>query len=149
MVAQEVPQARPHLECFAQYLSGKTNEQLEETFCHTFDNNQTAALEVGWHVFGESYERGAFLVKMRELLRDSGLSEGQELPDHMSHVLSVLGTIDEGLARDLAVNAAAPAAKKICVSLAAGDNPYESVLDAVLEVLNLVVQEPNGCTDHE
>jgi hypothetical protein len=38
-----------------------------------------------------------------------------------------------------------PAVKKICISLAAGQNPYESVLDAVLEVINIHVQETNGC----
>jgi len=34
----------------------------------TFDINPACALEVGWHLFGEDYMRGQFLVRMREEL---------------------------------------------------------------------------------
>ncbi len=143
-VSQGVPSTAEHLAKFATWVNSKTGEEIEEHFSRTFDNSASAALETGWHVFGEAYERGGFLVRMRELLRDNEISEANELPDHLSHVLAVLAKCDNELAREMAEMAAIPAVKKICVSLAANQNPYESVLDAVLVVLNLHVQQPNG-----
>ena len=40
-------------------------EALEEQYIQSFDMNTKGALEVGWHLFGENYDRGVFLVKMR------------------------------------------------------------------------------------
>ncbi|MBT5119702.1 MAG: hypothetical protein HOM34_03140, partial [Planctomycetes bacterium] len=67
------------------------------------------------------------------------------LPDHLVHVLPVLGRTDESLALELVEEVAVPAVTKVCISLAADENPYESVLDAVLVVLNQHVQNQNGC----
>ena len=66
---------------------------LEEAFTGTFDVNPACALEVGWHLFGEEYARGMFLVRMREELRKYGLAESSELPDHVSHVLAIVNAI--------------------------------------------------------
>lgn len=135
------PAAGDALIGFQSYIAGSTPEALEEKFCRTFDNSQSAALEIGWHLHGESYDRGAHLVRMRELLREYGLDEGGELPDHLSNVLQVMAICDPDLSRRLAEEMVEPSVKKICVSLASGQNPYETVLDAVLEVINLHVQE--------
>jgi nitrate reductase delta subunit len=53
---------------------------LEEFYTRTFDINPVSALEIGWHLYGEQYERGAFLVKMRELSRTLGVEESTSLP---------------------------------------------------------------------
>ena len=74
--------------------------ELEELYTRTFDINPVCSLEVGWHLFGEDYNRGAFLVRMRGLLREHGIEEGAELPDHLESVLRVL---DAFVKRDRAV----------------------------------------------
>ncbi|HJM39792.1 MAG: molecular chaperone TorD family protein [Planctomycetota bacterium] len=144
VVANASEVAKEALQPFTEFLKGKSDEEMEELFARTFDNSASAALETGWHVFGEAYERGGFLVKMRELLRENEITEGSELPDHLCHVMAVLARCDDVIASELSQNVAIPAVKKICVSLAANDNPYEPVLDAVLAVLNMHVQETNG-----
>jgi len=144
-VRQLCPAAGTALDGFHEFVVQSTPEQLEEIYTRTFDNSQSAALDLGWHLFGESYNRGALLVRMRELLRQHDLDEGGELPDHLSNVLQVLAACDAETSRQLALEVVEPAVKKICVSLDSGQNPYESVLDAVLEVITLHVQETNGC----
>ena len=38
-------------------------EQIQELYTRTFDINPVCTLEIGWHIFGEDYARGALLVK--------------------------------------------------------------------------------------
>jgi nitrate reductase delta subunit len=145
VVAKESPAAGEALKPFIGLLAERTGEQMEELYASTFDNSQSAALELGWHVFGETYDRGAFLVRMRGMLREHGIEEGIELPDHLRLVLALLARCPEEVALMLAVEAVEPSVRKISVSLAAGDNPYESVMDAVLAILELHQTEVNRC----
>ena len=145
MVASASPKAGAALAPFIEFLGDQTAEKMEELYASTFDNSQTAALELGWHVFGETYDRGAFLVRMRALLRDNDVAEGSELPDHLSLALMAMSRCDEAEALALAKDIVAPAVEKVCVSLAAGGNPYEAVMDAVVATLELHQLESNGC----
>lgn len=104
---------------------------LEELFCRTFDNNADRALEVGWQIWGENYDRGAFLVKMRDLMRRTGVTESAELPDHLSHALKVLGRLDEQSARTLAAAAVYPAVQKMTKAFEGEEHPYRGVLETV------------------
>ncbi len=54
---------------FAEHVKNSSQEEMEELFTRTFDINPVCALEVGWHLFGERYERGTFIVKIRQTLR--------------------------------------------------------------------------------
>src|SRR6266568_3182701 len=56
----------------------------QELYVQTFEFNPACTLELGWHLFGENYERGEFLVRMREQLRRHGIAESNELPDHLT-----------------------------------------------------------------
>ena len=75
-------EAALHVERFVNQISGMTVERLQELFTQSFDLSPLCSLEVGWHLYGEEYARGNFLVAMRGLLRDHGIEESTELPDH-------------------------------------------------------------------
>lgn len=75
-------------------ICGLNTGELQELYTQNFDLNPTCALEVGWHLYGEDYHRGAFLVKMRQQMRDHGLSESSELPDHLSNALRLLDRLE-------------------------------------------------------
>lgn len=81
---------------FASFARGRRSEELEELFIATFDMNNKRALEIGWHLYGQEYKRGLFLVKMRELMREHEVEESSELPDHLSHCLQLLSVMDSG-----------------------------------------------------
>ena len=71
-------------------IAGLSTEQVQELFTRTFDLNPMCTLEIGWQLYGEDYQRGEFLVKMREDLRLFGVAESGDLPDHLSHALALL-----------------------------------------------------------
>lgn len=128
------PDAENDLNDFWQAVRTESCEDLEELYTRTFDNNPDRALEVGWHVFGETYDRGAFLVRMRGLIRDAGLVEGTELPDHLNNLLPVLGRISGEAAADLA-STAERAIARISAVLAQDGSPYVGVLDAAWKLV--------------
>lgn len=131
-LAAEAPEAADALREFGAFVQGRADSELEESFTQTFDLDPTCALEIGWHLYGEDYKRGEFLVEMRRLMRQTGVPEGTELPDHLSHVLAVLSRLDEPEARALAGKALAALAK---MRVAAAGKPYDSALRAVEEHL--------------
>lgn len=89
------------LDPFARFIRQTPETELEELYTRTFDINPLCCLEVGWQIHGDTYERGAFLVKMRGLLREHGVPEGTELPDHLGSMLRLVPRVGEAEAREL------------------------------------------------
>ena len=108
---------------------------LEELYTQTFDLNPVCSLEVGWHLFGENYSRGEFLVLMRQELRKHGLPESTELPDHLTHVLPAVARMEAQQATRFASTYILPALEKMQAGLAGKDSPYQDVLEAIRDVL--------------
>jgi nitrate reductase delta subunit len=129
--AAAVPQGEDFLTAFADALGKLAPEEVEELFTRTFELNPLCALEVGWHLFGENYSRGEFLVQMRQALRQHSLPESTELPDHLGHVLSVLGRLKQDESGLFAEHYVLPALDKMLAGLEGKDNPYENLLAAV------------------
>ena len=128
-LAAQAPEAAAALEPFAALVAASSDTEMEEAFTQTFDLNPACALEIGWHLYGEEYKRGEFLVEMRRLMRRLGVPEDTELPDHLSHVLAVLPLMEREEARELATEKVLPALAKI--RKAAAGHPYDGVLRAI------------------
>jgi len=79
---------------FAEYSADRSLGELQEEFTRTFDLSPKTTLDIGWHLYGEDYARGTFLVKMRQLMRRFDIAESIELPDHLSHILQILAHMD-------------------------------------------------------
>lgn len=116
---------------FAEHVSQCSEAEIQELFTRTFDINPVAALEVGWHLFGERYERGTFIVKMRQTLRDLEIPESTELPDHLTHVLEALGRMDANDADEFANMFVLPALSKMQEAHKGKENAYTNVLDGI------------------
>jgi nitrate reductase assembly molybdenum cofactor insertion protein NarJ len=99
-------------------------EGMQELYTGTFDLNPVATLEVGWHLWGEQYERGRFLAELRERQEALGLADDSELPDHLTLLLPMV-TGDAGLAQKVVA-----ALDKIAKPLDEGGNPYRHVIHA-------------------
>lgn len=129
-LARSCPPAATSVGELADALAGRSRAEREELFVGTFDMSSACALEVGWHLFGEEYERGAFLVRLRGLARRHGIAEEGELPDHLGVVLRLLDRLPQPEARALAGEYVLPAVAKIRAALPA-DNPYALLLRAI------------------
>ncbi len=107
--------------------------EFEELYTQTFDLNPVCSLEVGWHLFGEEYARGAFLVRMREELRKHGIPEATELPDHLTYALRLVERMAPADAGEFSARYLVPALDKMLAALEGKGNPYESVLREIRE----------------
>ena len=147
-LADSHPGAAELLRSFEENTSALSEADLEELFTRTFDLNPVCCPEVGWQLFGERYDRGSFLVWMRAQLREFGLSESGELPDHLLHVLSVLGRMEGDNACRFATDAVGPALARMIPSLEEKENPYAKLMKSVQEILTAdfgpPVETPEG-----
>ena len=123
------------LHSFAKEIEGKPLEQLEELYIQTFDFNPRSTLDVGWHLFGEDFNRGAFLIKIRREMARLGVPESAELPDHLAHILAVLGRMEPEAARNFAVSCVIPAVSKTLDGIPEG-NPYHQVIEGIVALLD-------------
>ncbi|MEP6715080.1 MAG: nitrate reductase molybdenum cofactor assembly chaperone [Terriglobia bacterium] len=119
----------------ANQLAALSTAQIQELFIATFDWNPATSLDMSWHLFGEEYARGEFLVRMRGRLRRYGVPESTELPDHMTHVLAMLARMDDNSAEDFAREFAAPAVAKLQAALEQKKTPFVALARAVRDAL--------------
>lgn len=129
------PRAADLLGAFADRVDRLSATEREELFTQTFDLNPVCSLEVGWHLFGENYNRGEFLVTMRQAMRAHGVEETTELPDHLSHVLATVCRMEPRQANSFTVTYVLPAIEKMLAGLRNKENPFEYLLEACLALL--------------
>ena len=135
--AHAAPGAAAALE-FLEVTAPMTAAELQEEYTAAFDFDPACALDLGWHLFGESRERGAFLAGLREDLKSAGITETHELPDHLTHVLALLGRDDYARGRQLS-DLVMPAVGAIERALTRRGSPYAHVLAAVYAELAALV----------
>ena len=109
--------------------------EMQELYTNTFDWNPAASLDLSWHLYGEQYARGEFLVKMRRTLRGHGIAETRELPDHLTHVLALMSMLEPDAAESAAREYAAPAVAKLVAALEQAQSPFAAPMRAVRAAL--------------
>ncbi|MFQ6677123.1 MAG: nitrate reductase molybdenum cofactor assembly chaperone [Fidelibacterota bacterium] len=120
---------------FSDYVRETVLSKLQEDFTHTFDLNPTTCLDLGWHLHGENYERGMFMVRVREMLRGFEIPETSELPDHLTHILSMLPHLDEENRKVFIKSYVIPATEKIIEGFGDTENPYKHLMQFINDVL--------------
>ncbi len=131
-----------------QALEALSQEEREELYTRCFDINPTASLELGWHLYGEQYERGSFLVLMREALRNAGIDEGGELPDHISSVLRFVARLDDESRREFARRYLRRALTTMRDKWQGEHHPYVHCLEAVYLLIEDVTHSHEGEHSH-
>lgn len=111
---------------------------LEESYTSTFDLDPTCCPYVGFHLFGETYKRSVFLVRLKAHARELGIELGSELPDHVTAVLRILAASDDDdFKTELATAALLPAVRRMAgthddeAASSGALTPYRGVLDAL------------------
>jgi nitrate reductase delta subunit len=124
------PAAAPALERFACTVAAMSVAELRERYVEAFDMNPRCALDVGWHLHGESYDRGRLLASLRDELSRAGIDEGRELPDHLPTLLRLIDRASPPRAAELA-GLIAPAIVRIHASLESCGSPYAHLLASI------------------
>lgn len=112
---------------FFEEIARVSRDGMEELYTRTFDLNPVATLELGWHLWGEQYERGRFLAGLRALQQALGVDASMELPDHLTLVLVTLARMERPAALAAKI---IPALEKIAAPLEEQGNPYRHLIRA-------------------
>ncbi|MBN8654254.1 MAG: molecular chaperone TorD family protein [Anaerolineae bacterium] len=137
---QVPPEAAEELEKFARAIGQISLDRMQEVFTITFDMQPVCYPYVGYHLFGESYKRGAFMAQLNEAYHAIGYSAGLELPDHLAVILRFIGldsNNSEGeFCQALLGSGVSPALEKMLkVFGAETENPYFWLLSALHQLL--------------
>jgi nitrate reductase delta subunit len=124
---------------FAAKVGDLPFEAVQELYTQTFDWNPDTTLDIGWHLFGENYDRGDFLVKLRGAMREYGLPESGELPDHLSHVLPLLERMPAGESAAFAERFVLPALGKLAAGLEKTESAFLPVVCAIREQVTATI----------
>jgi nitrate reductase delta subunit len=127
---------------FAATAAGRPADALQELYTQTFDWNPDTTLDIGWHLFGENYDRGDFLVKLRDALRRHSVPETGELPDHLSHVLCLLDEMPPEERTAFAAEFVAPALEKIGNGVAKSESLFLPLVLALREQVAAIIPRP-------
>ena len=133
--------AAGHFANFCVKTRGMSLIELQELYAQSFDLNPNCALEIGYHLFGEDYKRGAFLANLRETQGDLELGREQQLPDYLPVLLRLLVRLeDDELRGSLAGHCMVPGIRKI-IGAFKQENPFVDLLKAVLAGLEKALSE--------
>jgi nitrate reductase delta subunit len=123
---------------FARGLAGCSTADLQEEYTRTFDLNPVCTLEIGYHLFGENYKRGAFLARLRETEAPFALGQEKQLPDHLPVLLRLLDRLeDSDLRASLIADCLIPALDKMLKALSQTGNIYGPLLSVTRSTLEL------------
>lgn len=137
-LAEPMPAAAAALAAFRAAVGGLGNDGLEDLYSRTFDLAPRCVPYLSVHLFGaESFKRARLMTGLDEAYRRAGFDRGGELPDHLGVVLRFADAFGaEDWEELLALCLGRPLAR-MRADLAAADNPYRHLLDAVRLVLGL------------
>lgn len=120
---------------FCDHVKETDLTKLQEEFTQLFDFTPNTCLDLGWHLHGENYERGVFMVRVREMLREYKIPETSELPDHLTHILSVLPKMEADDRMTFIKSYVLPATGKIIEGFGETENPYKHLIQFINDVL--------------
>ncbi len=128
-------EAASSVEAFGVYAASADERELEELYARSFDFSPGHSLDLGYQLFGESYKRGIFLVKVQGAVRAHGIDQRSELADHLPVVLRLLAKLEGDEAASLADEAILPVVSKILGAFNDASNPYRMLLAAARALL--------------
>lgn len=140
------PEAAVRIDGFQKHVDASNLEQMQELYTRTFDIQPVCYPYVGYHLFGESYKRGAFMAMLNEGYRKYGYSAGNELPDHVGIILRFLGSSIAGrnseFGQTLLNEGLVPTLEKMIAGFdAQPGNPYAAVVSGLYLVITEMTEK--------
>lgn len=137
LLQQEHPEWREQFEPFLAFVTDTSFTRVQELYTNTFDLQVVCYPYVGYHLFGESYKRGALLAKLKEEYRAVGLVNEAELPDHVGLVLRFLALLppEQQAIKTEIISTCFLVALKRMQGYFKAENPYQQLFRLLFEVL--------------
>lgn len=114
LISDHYPQTLQIFDRFFTWVLDTPLHEMEEVYTKTFHIQAICYLDLGFVIFGEDYKRGEFLVNMKSEQLNANNDCGDELPDNLANVLTLLPKMkDDSLRDEMAVRVIIPALKKM------------------------------------
>ncbi|HHH11137.1 MAG TPA: hypothetical protein ENK23_03585 [Sorangium sp.] len=140
------PRVVAALHAIAEQLAGGVHA-AEERYTLLFDLKPVCTLNIAWHIFGDTYARGALLAQLVPELDRYGVDHRHDLPDYLPTLLRLLGRIEDDEDRQLLTHAVIlPGLSKIARTLKHSKDPWALLLTALVELLEEEIPK-RGRTD--
>lgn len=126
------PRQAAALERFLDWWTGTDPFEVARHYVETFDLNKRAGLYMTFYSDGDKRERGAALLRLKQMYRSAGLPlEGSgELPDFLPVMLEFAAAAPDGRG-EIALREHRAALELVRLSLRDLASPYAELLDAV------------------
>jgi len=126
---------------FAKKLEELSLSEQEELYTRTLDLSPLTAPYIGYHIWGENYQRGEFMAALNKEMRANDIDLEGELPDHLLPILRYLHTTSSPIPElieilDQSLNSMIKALKK-----GEKDNPYLFLFEALIKSFGAVKVE--------
>jgi len=145
MVPADGGQTSALLESFRDFLEITPAGRIEEIYTATFDFAGAFHPYIGHHLLGDSYQRSALLVGLKERYRACAVEAGSELPDHLTVVLRFLAACDDAkLRQELISEALLPALNKMLGGEQAERAPDPTHGQGFVEINNYAAPQPEA-----
>ena len=95
------PQVAEHFIALAEWLEETDPLAVEDAYTNLFDLKPACTLDLGHHVFGEAYQRGALLAGLVAEHREHKVDMRNELPDYLPTVLRLVGRLEDTPEREM------------------------------------------------
>lgn len=100
LIGSIVPAADEELAAFELFVKDHTLDDWRQIYTEVFNLDPLFKIYIEYHLFGETYKRSHFLVKLNEHYADHGYDCAPELPDHLATVLRFLPSCDHETFRE-------------------------------------------------
>lgn len=135
-LVDKLPRAAENLARLESETNACDTRAMMEKYAAIFDFSPARTLDLGYQLFGETYKRGIFLVKMKEAMEKYQIPLGNELPDHLPSVLRMLSVLKaEDEPRDLVEEVILPGVEKILRTFDGEGEAYRHALLALKTTL--------------
>jgi nitrate reductase delta subunit len=137
-----IPGVAEPMQSFVIFARGQSQGELEELYTQTFDITPATTLNVGYHLFGETPKRSAFMTKLQEAYQCQSLSAGTELPDHLCVLLRFFSVArDPEFTIPLLQECVLPVLEKLEGAFPGKKNGYRPVVSSLRLFLRQVCRE--------
>jgi len=145
LLADTLPQAAELMGRFGDFAELTSTGGVEEAYTALFDLDSDLHPYIGYQLFGETYERSALLVGLKQLYRQGGYEPHPiELPDRISEMLRFFSVgSDEAVINEIMQEALIPALETLTTDVEQEEHqptpvtdPYWQVIEALWLVLS-------------
>jgi len=135
---------------FSEFIENRPISEMEEEYVRIFDMFPLCAPYISHHLFGESYKKGEFMVRLKETYRMYNYElPSNELPDHIYIILDFMSVLDREDRIQFLYSGIFEGLKKMQETIKEKKTPYRLLFDLIYFLCLTEIGEMDENADSE